>query len=105
MVVHIVLFKWKPEASRAEIEEALKRLRELPSAIPDLLSLSCGENFSARSQGFTHALVAYFQDRAGLEKYRHHPDHQKIVEEMINPMAAQILAADFETPDNGKESG
>lgn len=104
MIVHLALFKWKPEASPAEIEEVLKQLRELPSVIPDLLGLSSGDNFSALSQGFTHALVAYFPDRGGLERYRHHPAHQKIVKEMINPMAAQILTADFEAPDDRKES-
>lgn len=100
MIVHIVLFKWKPEALPNEIEEILNQLRELPIAIPDLLRLSAGENFSARSQEYTHALVAYFQSRAGLEKYRYHPVHQKVVEEMINLIVVDILAADFEVPDN-----
>lgn len=96
MVEHIVLFKWQPEATEAAIADVLTALRGMVGKIPSIVALSCGENFSARSQGFTHGLVVRFRDRQGLADYQPHPLHQDIIATKIKPILAETLAVDYE---------
>ncbi|NEO28747.1 MAG: Dabb family protein [Kamptonema sp. SIO4C4] len=96
MIEHIVLFKWKTEATHNQITSVLTHLRGMPDKIPDIMDISCGENFTNRAQGFTHGLVVRFRDRKALDSYQKHPIHQEIVEEQIKPILADILALDYE---------
>ena len=96
MVEHIVLFKWKAEATAAQIAEAVAGLKGLKGDVPDVLDLSVGENFSDRGQGFTHGLVVRFPDKAALAAYGPHPAHQHIVQTFIDPIRESVLAFDYE---------
>ena len=96
MIEHIVLFKWKNTATPEQIEAVLSGLKQLKSQIPSIVDLSCGENFSPRSQGFQHGLVVRFEDKAGLEAYQLHPAHQEVVQKLIKPILADIIAIDYE---------
>ena len=95
MVEHIVLFRWADEASQDAIASAVTELRGLKGKIEGIVDLSCGENFSDRSKGFTHGLVVRFTNRAALEAYGPHPEHQRVVQNFINPIRADILALDY----------
>jgi hypothetical protein len=95
MIEHIVLFKWQSTAAPDAIATAMQALAQMPEQIPDIVTLSCGENFSDRAQGFTHGLVVRFRDRAGLETYLPHPAHQTIVQNFIKPIVAEVLAMDY----------
>ncbi|MBD2312967.1 Dabb family protein [Desertifilum sp. FACHB-1129] len=95
MIEHIVLFKWQPDTSPEAIATIIEALKSLQDKIPGIVDLSCGENFCERSKGFTHGLVVRFVDRAALENYGPHPEHQAIVQELIKPVLLDILALDF----------
>jgi hypothetical protein len=94
-VIHIVLFQWRPEASAEAIEQALEALRALKDKIPGILDLSCGANFTDRGKNFTHALLLRLKDQAALEGYGPHPEHQKVVQEIILPIRADLIAIDY----------
>ncbi len=96
MVEHIVLFKWKSEATAEQIAAAIKGLGDLKEQVPNILNLSVGENFTDRGQGFTHGLVVRFPDKAALEVYGPHPAHQHVVQTFINPIRESVLALDYE---------
>ena len=96
MVEHIVLFRWSEDASQEAIDSVVAELRELKSKIAGVVDLSCGVNFSDRAKGYTHGLVVRFMDRAALEAYGPHPEHQRVVQNFINPIRADILALDYE---------
>ncbi len=96
VVEHIVLFKWNESATPEQIDCALDGLRTLKLNVPGIVDLTCGENFTDRSLGFTHALVVRFKDKEGLELYVPHFYHQKIVDTLISPIKEEILALDFE---------
>jgi hypothetical protein len=95
-VMHIVLFKWNADATPEAIDRAIQGLRDLKNKIPGILELSCGANFTDRGQGYTHGLVVRFTDRAALEVYAPHPEHQRVVQGLINPIRADVLALDYE---------
>ena len=68
MVEHIVLFKWREDAPPGDIAKAVHALKELKDQIPGIVSLTVGDNFSNRSQGFQCGLVVRFEDRRALEE-------------------------------------
>ena len=96
MVEHILLMRWTEEASQEAIDNALSELRGLKSKIAGIVDLSCGANFSERAKGYTHALVMRFADRPALEAYFPHPEHQRVVQNVINPIRADTLILDYE---------
>ena len=96
MIEHIVLFRWTPQATGEQVEQAMTGLRALKATVPGIADLTCGANFSDCSQGYTHGLVVRLTDRAALEAYGPHPAHQRVVQEFINPIRADALAFDFE---------
>ncbi|CCW35530.1 Stress responsive A/B Barrel Domain-containing protein [Chthonomonas calidirosea] len=96
MIEHLVLFRWKEGVSETTIEEVMRRLRALPQQIEGILELNCGRDFSGRSKGYTHALRVRFVNRQALENYGPHPAHQEVVQKLILPNTADILAFDFQ---------
>lgn len=96
MIIHIVLFKWQPAIPSEAISQIMEELRNLQSLIPGILEISCGENFTGRSQGFQHGLLVKFSDRNALSTYQDHPAHQNVVENLIKPILQDIVALDYE---------
>jgi len=96
MIEHVVLFRWTEAASEEAKDKIMAELRNLKGKIPGIVDLSCGANFCDRSQGYTHGLVVRFTDRAALQAYGPHPEHQRVVQNLIKPIAADILALDYE---------
>ncbi len=96
MIEHIVLFRWKPEATPEQVAGAVEGLRGLKDRVPGILSLTCGADFSGRAQGYTHALVVRLADRAALAAYGPHPAHRAVVETQIKPIIEDTLGFDFE---------
>ena len=96
MIEHIVLFRWTEGASQEAINNAIAELRNLKGKIPGIVDLTCGTNFSDRAKGYTHGLVVRFKDRSALEAYGPHPEHQRVVQNFITPIRAEILALDYE---------
>jgi len=96
VIEHLVCFKMKADAPAEAIDGLLNALRQLPSRVPGIRELTCGANFSARGQGFTHGLLVRFGSRADLEAYARHPEHQRVVAENVQPVVETLLVVDFE---------
>ncbi|MDY6785276.1 MAG: Dabb family protein [Cyanobacteriota bacterium] len=96
MIEHIVLFKWKPETPDDAIATVMDELKGLKHKIPEIVEISCGENFSDRAQGFQHGLIVRFRNRKDLEIYQPHPAHTEVIQNLIQPILAGILAVDYE---------
>ena len=96
MVEHLVLFKVKAGVSEDAIQAMQNALRGLQEAIPGILEITVGANFSERSQGFTHGLLVRFQDRAALDVYIPHPAHEVARNSYILPIVEDVLVLDYE---------
>jgi hypothetical protein len=96
MIRHLVLWSFKDAVSQDERDAIVAAGRALGSPVPSVRSLEVGKSFSAaRAQGYTHALVASFDDRAGLAAYNSHPEHVP-VGARLQQVAAQLLVVDLE---------
>jgi Stress responsive A/B Barrel Domain len=96
MIQHIVLLRWNETATQEAINATMTELRGLKDKIPGILGVSSGTNFSERAKGFTHGLIFQFKDRAALEGYLPHPEHQRVVQKLLNPIRADALIFDYE---------
>jgi GTP diphosphokinase / guanosine-3',5'-bis(diphosphate) 3'-diphosphatase len=93
---HIVLFKFNPEATPAQIAAIEEGFRALPSAIPLIRAFEWGRDNSPEglSQGFTHSFVLTFASEADRDAYLPHPAHQAFVA-TLNGVLAGALVVDY----------
>ncbi len=96
MIEHIVLFRWKIEATAEQIGAGIEGLRALKDSIPGIASLACGADFSGKAQGYTHALVIRFSDRASFDAYGPHQAHRAVIETHLKPILESVIDFDFE---------
>jgi hypothetical protein len=82
LVDHLVLFTVKSDASADDVADLLSSIRDLRSRVPNVIDLSVGEDFSGRSDPYTHGLFVRFQTPDDLQAYLTHPEHQKVVEKL-----------------------
>jgi hypothetical protein len=78
IVRHVVLFRFKPDANPAKIQQATEAFVALKNQIPGILALEHGENISPEklNQGFTHAYQLTFTNVAARDVYLVHPTHK-----------------------------
>jgi quinol monooxygenase YgiN len=93
---HVVMFKFKKDATPAQIDEVVKAFGELPSKIDTIQSYEWGTNNSPEmlNKGFTHLFFVTFKDEAGRAKYLPHPAHQAFVEK-LKPILEEPMVMDY----------
>lgn len=76
---HIVVFKYKPDATEEQIEKVTKAFGELKDKIPGIVSFEHGINDSPENKnlGFTHVYLLTFEDAQARDTYLPHPEHKK----------------------------
>ncbi len=78
-VRHIVVFKYKPEATQQQIKQVNEAFAALKDRIPGIVSFEYGMNNSPenKNQGFTHVYQVTFTDIQARDNYLPHPAHKK----------------------------
>jgi hypothetical protein len=79
MIRHIVVFKFKSEASQEKIQSIVADFKNLPEKIEEIIDLEYGINNSPENlnMGFTHVFILSFRDTTARDLYLPHPEHQK----------------------------
>lgn len=96
MIEHVVLFKLKADVTAEAKTAAVAALKGLKDQIEGIVDLTCGLNFSERSQGHEIGLVVRFRDRVALEVYIPHPAHRGVVDRYLQPIRESVIVVDFE---------
>ncbi len=94
MLTHIVCWKYKAETTQEQREEHIAKLRNLANLIPNILSFSVGSDILHLERSFDTGLVAVYPDRAALDFYTDHPEHQKVAK-MGKEIAEKVISVDF----------
>ena len=96
MLRHIVLLKFKEEATPARRAELAAAFEALASKIPQVQSLEWGLNASPEGldKGFTHNFLVTFANDAGRDAYLPHPAHLAFVAQ-LKPWLADLLVVDY----------
>ncbi len=95
MLVHIVCWKYKPDTTNEQRENHIAKLRSLVGLIPNIESFEVGADILHLDRSFDTGLVAKYPDRAALDFYNDHPEHQKVVA-IGKQIAEKVVAVDFE---------
>ena len=93
---HVVLFKFKSDATKEQVQKIVDDLAALPKKIDTIIGYEHGLNNSkeGRSKGFTHCFTITFKDEAGRDKYLPHPAHADFVKIAL-PLIEDVLVVDY----------
>jgi stress responsive alpha/beta barrel protein len=94
MITHVVLFKLKDRTPES-IEKAWAVLAGLKGKVPSLKGLEVGTDVIRSERSYDIALVARFEDLAGLDAYQNHPAHLEVVK-YIAGVRESAVAVDYE---------
>lgn len=98
-VKHVVVFKFKAEATQEQVAEVTKAFKELKSKIPGIVSFEEGSNMSPENlnKGFNHVYLLTFKDVASRDAYLPHPDHKKFGDLLTKLQVVEdVFVVDFE---------
>ena len=87
MLRHIVMIKFSDRKTLESVSyEVGKMLEELPGKIESLLAMEVGLNINTKASAFDLVLTADFENENGLDAYRVHPEHVKVLDYLKETM-------------------
>lgn len=95
MLKHVVLFKFKAETTAADIDKLATGLGALPEIISEIHEFVFGRDVVRSERSYDFGLVSSFDDRAALDAYAIHPEHQLVVAH-VKQICSSVVAIDFE---------
>jgi Stress responsive A/B Barrel Domain len=99
-VRHIVVFKYKPEATPEQVRQVTDAFRDLKNKIPGITGFEDGVNNSPEKKnlGFTHVYMLTFEDVAARDAYLPHPEHAKFGQLLGKlGVVADVFVVDYAT--------
>jgi hypothetical protein len=94
VIQHIVLLKWKPGTTDAQIDAAFDQAHDLVEKIEGVERVTLGRNLGEADHGFTHALIVKLSDDA-LATYLGHPARQRYLAEALGPIEQERIEIDI----------
>jgi hypothetical protein len=95
-LLHVVSFKFKPEAKPEQIDAVVAAFRDLKKKIPAIKDYQWGTNVSPEKhdKGFTHGFILTFKSEKDRDDYLVHPDH-KAFGKLLGPILADVFVIDY----------
>jgi len=96
MLRHVVMFKFKDESSKEDIQKVVDAFRALPNKIPEIADFEYGTDNSPEklADGFTHCFLVSFKSEKAREVYLPHEAHKAFVE-VLKPHLDKVLVIDY----------
>jgi len=94
MIKHVVLAKFKPGVTEADIAELRKKLAALPAIIPEIKGYDFGQDVRPEKT-LDFALVSTFEDMTAVKRYLVQPDHV-VVGKYIRSLCESLQVIDFQ---------
>lgn len=93
---HVVLFKFKDDATKEQVQEIVTAFQGLPKKIDGITAFEWGANNSPEglADGFTHCFVVTFKDTASRDAYLPHQAHKDFVA-VLRPRLDKVLVVDY----------
>ncbi len=101
MILHFVLFRFKPGTDSARIARAGEAFLAMQGQIPEIRAVSWGPNLGPSAAEYSQVLVVTVDDMAAVQRYLDHPVHRMTVAEHLGEIREARLAADLEV--SGKQ--
>jgi quinol monooxygenase YgiN len=93
---HVVFFKFKDSATPEQVQAIETAFGELAKKIDTVKGYEWGTNVSPEglNDGFTHCFFVTFADKAGLDAYLPHAEHQAFVAK-LKPVLDKVCVVDY----------
>ena len=85
MLHHVVTFQLKPDAPADQVERIADAVNALGATLPEVRSMAVGRDLALREGNASFAIAAQFDDVEGFKVYADHPEHVRIIKELIGP--------------------
>lgn len=95
---HIVLYKFKENATPQQVQEVIDVFAALPKKIDIILGFEHGTDVSpeGKSEGFTHCFLVSFRSEEDRDAYLAHPAHQEYVK-IVRDRREKVIVFDYWT--------
>jgi len=93
---HVVCLTWKPGTPAADVEAVGAALVALPDTIPEIRAYRVGTDLGLVEGNADFGIVADFDDADAWRIYQAHPEHVRIITELIRPHLAARTAVQFD---------
>ena len=93
---HVVAFKFKESASKADIKKVEEAFRGLKGKIKGIVDYEWGINNSPEklNRGCTHGFILTFNSEKDRDEYLVHPDHKEFGK-LVGPLLDEVFVIDF----------
>ena len=93
---HVVLFRFKDDASEDQIKKVEQAFAQLPQKIDVIHDFEYGTNNSPEdlARGYTHCFLVTFKSEDDRAKYLPHPAHKAFVE-VLKPTIDEVHVIDY----------
>jgi hypothetical protein len=93
---HVANFRWTESTTDDDVERITTALMALAPGMPGVQSYRCGADVSRTPDSYDFAVIGVFADREHFVAYRDHPEHQRILKELILPHLAHRIMVQLE---------
>lgn len=94
---HVVLLRFHEGTEASQVDALVAGLRELPALIEGLRSFQTGADLGLAAGNWDLGIAVEFDDEATWAAYQAHPEHQRVIAELVRPITAERAAAQFAT--------
>lgn len=93
---HIVMYKFKDEITKPQVQEVIDTFAGLPKKIDGIVAFEHGPNVSpeGKSEGLTYCFVVSFKDEAARDAYLKHPAHDEYVK-VVKDRREKVVVFDY----------
>jgi len=96
MILHVVLFRFKPGVDAATIKRTGEALLAMKAGIPEVHRITWGPNFAPSASDYPYVLTITVDDMAAVQRYLDHPVHVETIAKHVAPIRDGRLAIDIE---------
>ena len=96
MLRHVVLFKFKEDATPEQVKQVENAFKALPSKIKEIQAFEWGTNNSPENlnQGLTHCFFLSFESEKDRDAYLPHPAHKEFGT-LLRPYLDKAVVVDY----------
>ena len=98
MIRHVVMFKFRDDADEAQRQAVHDAIATMPEATGVTEAYTIGADLGLAEGNFDFAVVGDYADQDAYLTYRDHPEHQRIVFDIIRHAITDRAAIQFEIP-------
>lgn len=94
---HLVLLRFHEGTEPERVRAIAAALAELPALIPGLEGYRVGADLALAEGTWDFGISADFASEADWAAYQSHPEHQRVIGELIGPVVAERAAVQIAT--------